>query len=66
MDIYLQEIGATIFFPHLPDNVKAKVLQLAHAFPGLLKKMQYFTSAKIPETAWYYLLQTEQMGKTGQ
>ena len=66
MDIYIQEIGLTIFFLHLPVNVKAKVLHLAHAFPGLLEKMKYFTAAKIPETAWYQLLKRGQTGKVGQ
>eukprot|EP00435_Cladocopium_sp_Y103_P014486 s4341_g3.t1 len=56
MDVYLQEVAATILFPHLPGNVKAKVLQLAHAFPGLLEKMKLFYSAKIPPSAWYHLL----------
>ena len=39
MEIYLQEIGATVMFPSLPVGVKTKVMQLAYAFPGLLEKM---------------------------
>ena len=65
MEIYLQEIGATVMFPSLPVGVKTKVMQLAYAFPGLLEKMRRFTAAGIPETAWYHLLRSEQMGKMG-
>ena len=65
MEIYLQEIGATVMFPSLPVGVKTKVMQLAYAFPGLLEKMRRFTAAGIPETAWYHLLRSEQTGKMG-
>eukprot|EP00435_Cladocopium_sp_Y103_P052260 s3094_g16.t1 len=65
MEVYLQEIAATIMFPSLPDAVKAKVLRLAYAFPGLLEKVKHFTAAGIPDSAWHVLLRSEQTGKAG-
>ena len=34
MEVYLQEIASTVYFPQLPSALKARVLQLASAFPG--------------------------------
>ena len=65
MQIYIQEISSTVFFPRLPSSVKARIINLAHAFPELLKKVKVFTDAGIPETAWYFLLKTETDGKNG-
>ena len=57
MEVYVQEISATTFFPHLPSAVKAKVLGLASAFPGLLVRMRGFVGASIPPDTWFLFLQ---------
>lgn len=65
MQIYIQEIASTVFFPRLPDGVKANIIKLAYAFPELLSKMKIFKAAGIPEAAWYYLLSKETDGNDG-
>ena len=65
MQIYLQEIAATVYFPRLPHGVKAKLIQLAYACPALLSKMKLLQSTQIPESAWYHLLQMKTDGNHG-
>ena len=36
MEIYLQEVSSTVFFPSLHSSVKDRILRLATAFPELL------------------------------
>ena len=57
MEVYVQEIWATIFFPHLPSAVMSKVLGLASAFLGLLTRMRGLVDASIPPDTWYFFLQ---------
>jgi hypothetical protein len=57
MEVYLQEIAATVYFPQLPSALKARVLALASAFPGLLARMQVLVKAKVPAESWHYFFQ---------
>ena len=59
MEVYLQEIAATVYFPQLPSALKARVLALASAFPGLLARMQVLVKAKVPAESWHYFFSTE-------
>eukprot|EP00435_Cladocopium_sp_Y103_P069119 s624_g32.t1 len=65
MEIYLQEINATVFFPRLPPNVKARVLNLAAAFPALLIQMRMFSQGQVPAATWYFLFQSGADGNDG-
>ena len=56
MEIYLQEMSATMFFPLLDHDVKQRILLAARSFPMLLEKVRYFTSCHIPPSTWYFLL----------
>ena len=40
MEIYLQEVQATVYFPSLPSLLKERILNLALSFPELLQQMQ--------------------------
>ena len=69
MEIYLQEAASTVFFPHLPSETKAVIMQAANSFPDMLKKVAFFAEAQIPPTSWYWLIQADTDGnrreKTG-
>ena len=66
MEIYLQEAGSTQYFPLLPNDVKARVMSLAAAFPELLRRMRTFSDAQIPPAAWHDLfLQMRTDGNDG-
>ena len=60
--IYIQEIQATTFFPHLPEKVKDRILKVALSFPGLLRKMCLFRQCKIPTESWHHLFCTDAYG----
>ena len=66
MEIYLQEVGAAVFFPSLQSCVKDRILRLATAFPELLQQMLFLTKVQIPPTAWFVLFQAGTDGKNGQ
>ena len=65
MEVYLQEVSATVFFPRLPEAVKARVMTMAQAFPALLSHMQMMLQHKVPTSAWYEFSQTGTDGKSG-
>ena len=54
-EIYLQEIAAVTYVPRLPADARAKVEQLAAAFPWVLARAIFFEHSKIPRKAWFYL-----------
>ena len=65
MEIYLQEVQATVFFPSLPSLLKEKILKLALSFPELLHKMQQLKTIQVPPTAWFEFFQRTSDGKIG-
>ena len=56
MDVYLQELNATVFFPRLPSSVKERVLELAHSFPALLASLEVLMHSKVAPELWYAIL----------
>lgn len=52
MNVYLQEVGATVYFPQLPSLQKDKFLELASSFPALLSRMHLLVSS------WFRIFQT--------
>ena len=65
MEIYIQEISSTVFFPRLPRKVKDRVMELALSFPALLERLKVFTAAAIPASARFVLIQTNSDGTDG-
>lgn len=59
MDVYIQELNATVYFPRLPSDVKMRVLELAHTFPALLASMSSLVQAKIPLKKMFSILTTK-------
>ena len=56
MEIYVQEVSSLLYLKQVDPKVRQRVLQLASAFPDLLRKASAFTAASIPTTVWYILL----------
>ena len=48
MEIYLQEVAASLYYPQLPHSTCYKVLQFASAFPDLLRRAQTLANLQIP------------------
>ena len=65
MEIYIQEISSTVFFPRLPRKVKDRVMELALSFPALLDRLKVFAAAAIPASAGFVLIQTNSDGTDG-
>lgn len=64
MEVYLQEITATVFFRRMASGTKAKILQLALSFPALLTSMMQFSKLGISRR-WYTLLEKGTDGNEG-
>jgi len=65
MEIYVQEVGATIYFPHLSSDLKEPILAMASSFPALLESMKNLQRIHVPPSAWYKLFQMQTDGKDG-
>eukprot|EP00438_Fugacium_kawagutii_P033672 Skav204069 [mRNA] locus=scaffold3:515457:529911:- [translate_table: standard] len=53
MTIYLQEVAVATAVPRMRPEVRAKIQNLAEAFPGLLEEALRFLDWQIPTSAWY-------------
>ena len=66
MEVYLQEIASTVYFPQLPSALEARVLQLASACPGLLVRLERFVLTKVPPQFWHdFFCRMDTDGNTG-
>ena len=61
----MQEVGATIYFPHLSSDLKERILAMASSFPALLESMKNLQRIHVPPSAWYKLFQMQTDGKDG-
>lgn len=67
MDVYLQELNATIYFARLPSTVKERALELAHSFPALLSSLGSLLQPKVAPELWYAVLTKKDTdGKNGE
>ena len=55
MEIYIQEVSATLYMSQLPANTRDRILILAGAFPAILGKMQFLSDCKISQCLWRFL-----------
>ncbi|CAE7829539.1 unnamed protein product, partial [Symbiodinium necroappetens] len=55
MEVYLQEVAASTFYPSLADATERRVMDAAVAFPSLLQQAIRWTQGNIPAGSWYYL-----------
>ena len=66
MDVYLQELNATVYFPRLPSTVKERALELAHSLPALLSSLGSLLQSKVAPELWYAVLTKKDTdGKNG-
>ena len=56
MEIYLQEVEAITYLPSLSAEQREFLKLMAEAFPVFLQKATFLHKARIPTTAWYFLL----------
>ena len=56
MEVYVQEAAAIQFLPRLDKSTREGILAGANHFPRVVEKLHTFSKAKIPETAWKFLL----------
>ena len=55
MEIYVQEVKASIYLPRLPQAVKAYIFELANAFPSIVQTASHWRCLAIPTSSWYML-----------
>ena len=65
MEIYLQEVSATVFLPSLPREQKHRVAQVAAGFSGILQQAWAWTCQGIERNIWYRLWPEEVLHTTG-
>ncbi|CAE7343693.1 unnamed protein product [Symbiodinium natans] len=55
MEVYLQEVMSSVFYPSLPIHVRENVMEAAVSFPAILEQSVQWTRQKIPTEVWYSL-----------
>ncbi|CAE6946248.1 unnamed protein product [Symbiodinium natans] len=55
MEVYLQEVMSSVFYPSLPVHVRENVMEAAVSFPAILEQSVQWTRQKIPTEVWYSL-----------
>ncbi|CAE7515547.1 unnamed protein product, partial [Symbiodinium necroappetens] len=65
MEIYLQEVAASTFYPSLPATTRRRVMDAAACFPEILRKASSWTRDRIPTSVWYNLWSSESSVATG-
>lgn len=65
MEIYLQEVIATTYVQKLQPATRSKVVQLASAFPKLLRLSMQFLNTAIPPRVWPVLFQAQGVEELG-
>ena len=65
MEIYLQEVIATTYIQKIHPTTKQKVVQLASAFPKLLRFSLQFLATAIPPKVWPMMFQTQGIEELG-
>ena len=56
MEIYVQEVGALLYLPRLPTNIKEYIFPWANGLNGFLAAAARFVAYKIPSCHWHSLL----------
>lgn len=59
MEIYVQEVSAIQFIPHLQKDAKKQISDGAEFFPWMLEHVQSLDRMEIPPTVWPIFLQEE-------
>lgn len=62
MENYAQETASLWYLKRIPCSSCDFVLMIAHKFPHVFTKVKFFASAGIATTAWFVLLQKEELG----
>ena len=62
MEVHLQEVMSSVFYPSLPihvrenvNHVRENVMEAAVSFPAVLEQSVQWTRQKIPTEVWYSL-----------
>lgn len=56
MEIYIQEVSATLYMSQLPHDIRDRILILAEAFPAILEKFKLLAAYNIDLRLWRFLL----------
>ena len=59
MEIYVQEVSAIQFIPHLPEKAKQQISNGAAIFPWMLDCVQNLDRMQIPSNVWPIFFQEE-------
>ncbi|CAE7864492.1 unnamed protein product [Symbiodinium microadriaticum] len=64
MEVYLQEIAASTFFPALAPAAKKRVMEAASCFPSLLMQARQWTQNGIPTGSWFLLWKHQSVARS--
>ncbi|CAE7768524.1 unnamed protein product [Symbiodinium sp. CCMP2592] len=53
MEIYIQEVAASLYFPSLPLELRQRIMDLAQAFTSVLEQVKEWKNIGVPPSSWY-------------
>ena len=65
MEIYIQEVAASLYFPSLPLDLRQRIMDLAQSFTWVLQQAKVWKDMGIPPASWYALFSAGKRPDTG-
>ena len=65
MEIYVQETASLLYLNRIPPSARERVMCYAHLFPLVLARTKHLAKMGIVPSAWWLLLQKEELGVSG-
>ena len=65
MEIYIQEVQASVYFPSLPVELRQRIMDLAQCFAPVLAQATAWKKVGIPPSSWFALFSAGERPYTG-
>ncbi|CAE7479637.1 unnamed protein product, partial [Symbiodinium necroappetens] len=65
MEIYIQEVQASVYFPSLPVELRQRIMDLAQCFAPVLAQATAWKKVGIPPSSWFAMFSAGERPYTG-
>ena len=65
MEIYIQEVQATVYFPSLPAELRQRIMNLAQCFSSVLAQAVAWKRMGVPTSSWFAMFSAGERPSTG-
>ncbi|CAE7356391.1 unnamed protein product, partial [Symbiodinium microadriaticum] len=65
MEIYIQEVQATVYFPSLPAELRLRIMNLAQCFSSVLAQAVAWKRVGVPPSSWFAMFSAGERPSTG-